>query len=330
MTMKKSVINRFAWTFVGALAGIFLTLAAVLTADSFAAITGSGPGGSFVTGDRWTASIAEKVRQDLNVLAAPKYWVGTADGNLANSVNLGALTTGLVLNTVTAGNATPSAYAGSTCATNTVATSLDASGALTCGITPSTASSTTTLTNKTLDAEGTGNAITLPFKQYVKACVTEGGSYNPYWDTAATNAPTATDEFGTNTNLCVESFPDPGPAYMWQHFALPSDWTGAVDVRFIWRTSATTGNVVWTVQGACVAAGGSIDPVLGNSSSVTSAAQATTNRVSIATLSGVTMTGCSAGNVWFYRIARDGTNASDTLAAAAELLGVEITYRRTM
>lgn len=57
-----------------------------------------------------------------------QYWVGTADGTLSAEKNLGALSTGLVINTA----GTPSAYAGSTCGANQYATTASASGALTC------------------------------------------------------------------------------------------------------------------------------------------------------------------------------------------------------
>lgn len=56
-----------------------------------------------------------------------QYWTGAADGTLSAEKNLGALSTGLVLNT----SGVPSQYAGTSC-TNQVLTALDASGAGTC------------------------------------------------------------------------------------------------------------------------------------------------------------------------------------------------------
>lgn len=55
------------------------------------------------------------------------YWTGSANGTLSAEVNLGALGTGLVINTA----GTPSIYAGQTC-TNQVVRVLGASGAATC------------------------------------------------------------------------------------------------------------------------------------------------------------------------------------------------------
>lgn len=59
------------------------------------------------------------------------YWVDQANGGLSAERNLGGLSTGLVLNTVTAGVGVPSAYAGTTC-TNQVLRLLSGAGAGTC------------------------------------------------------------------------------------------------------------------------------------------------------------------------------------------------------
>lgn len=61
-----------------------------------------------------------------------QYWTGAADATLSAEKNLGALGTGLVINT----SGVPSIYAGSACGAGQFATALDASGATTCS-TPS-------------------------------------------------------------------------------------------------------------------------------------------------------------------------------------------------
>lgn len=63
-----------------------------------------------------------------------QYWVGAADGTLTAEKNLGALATGLVINTA----GVPSAYAGSTCGAGQYASAASASGALTCAVPPGT------------------------------------------------------------------------------------------------------------------------------------------------------------------------------------------------
>lgn len=64
-------------------------------------------------------------------ISGEQYWVGAASANLSAEKNLGALSTGLVINTAGA----PSAYAGTSCAY--AVKTLDASGASTCTAAPS-------------------------------------------------------------------------------------------------------------------------------------------------------------------------------------------------
>lgn len=73
-----------------------------------------------------------------------EYWVATANGTLSAERNLGLLTTGLVLNTVTAAVGVPSTYAGTSC-TNQFPRSLSASAAATCASVSLTADVTGTL-----------------------------------------------------------------------------------------------------------------------------------------------------------------------------------------
>lgn len=85
-----------------------------------------------VSGDRWTCngSTYASVPYPNGGGGAPtdaEYWVGAANGSLSAEKNLGALGTGLVVNTAGA----PSAYAGTSC-TNQFPRSLNASGSATC------------------------------------------------------------------------------------------------------------------------------------------------------------------------------------------------------
>jgi hypothetical protein len=122
----------------------------------------------------WNGSTAvpcmDAVRDQLEAIvagggAAPTtalYWTGAADGTLSAEKNLGALGTGLVINTA----GVPSIYAGSACGGGQFATNLSASGALTCGdVAPSSASYWVRDANPGLDSEialsglGTGLVI---------------------------------------------------------------------------------------------------------------------------------------------------------------------------
>jgi hypothetical protein len=195
---------------------------------------------------------------------------------------------------------------------------------------------TKTLTNTTMDAEGTGNTLTIPSDILLPVVGCAGTTGTLMWDTLATLAPTATCSAGTtNTNMMrgVADFPDSDGDYSIQYsLKLPEDWTGNVDLRGYWRTTLTSGDVVWQVQTAC-RDDAEVDDVAWNSAqTVADTAKGTTNQLNAFSLSTLTMTGCSAGDIWHVRVLRNRTHASDTLgAAAASLAGsVSITLRRAI
>ncbi len=162
-------------------------------------------------------------------------------------------------------------------------------------------------------------------------CFDVGGTPSGYEDFAwGTNNANMICTVGSNTAFAAKGFPDATTTYAQRQTLLPSDWTGALDVKFVWYTSATTGNVVWQIQTACSASSETLDPSWNTASTVTQAAQGTTNRQSVATISAVTTTGCAAGELLFVRVFRDASHVSDTLAATANLIGLQVTYRRAM
>lgn len=96
-----------------------------------------------------------------------QYWTGAADAGLSAEHNLGALSTGLVINTT----GTPSAYAGTSC-TNQFPRSLSASGAATCA--------SVDLTN---DVTGTLPVGNLTDDASSGLCLLSGGAGDPAWTT---------------------------------------------------------------------------------------------------------------------------------------------------
>lgn len=77
------------------------------------------------------ASYADCVSSGGGASTSATYLTKTAESGLSAEFSLGTLTTGLLLNTVSAGTGTPSAYAGTSC-TNQFPRSLNASGVATC------------------------------------------------------------------------------------------------------------------------------------------------------------------------------------------------------
>jgi hypothetical protein len=192
--------------------------------------------------------------------------------------------------------------------------------------------STKTLTNTTIDVEGTGNVITTISEVPMPLVSCSGLTGSLIWDTLATLAPTATCTAGTtNTTMMrgVADFPDSDGDYSVQQATwLPDDFTGAIDAAFLWRTTATSGNAVWQIQTACRANGEVDDLAWNTASTVTDAALGTTNFLNTASITGVTTTGCAAGELMHVRVLRNRTHASDTMAAAISLSMVKLKVRR--
>ena len=191
---------------------------------------------------------------------------------------------------------------------------------------------TDTLTNKTIDAEGTGNTITIVDKFSLMAA--GGTAAAPYllWNTLATNAPTPTCAAGvTETTLldCYATFPDSDGDYSLQvPFFLPSDWTGNIDLKLKWKAAATSGDVVWQATMVCRADAEINDAAFNSANTVTDTAKGTTLQLNDASITSMTTTGCSAGELATLKVFRNRTNGSDTITGTVLLEGVEVTLRR--
>ena len=190
-----------------------------------------------------------------------------------------------------------------------------------------TASSTTTFTNKTLDAEGTGNVLTIPRRIWLPAAGCNNATAGSVWDLPTTAPAVAACVTGTNTQKGVLDFADASDLSAQLTYALPSTWTGAIDAKVKWFSATTTGDVVWQLQTICAADAETDDPAFNTASTVTDTAKGTTNQLNDASITGVTTTGCAAGELMHINIRRDAGHASDTHAATARLVGVELTMR---
>lgn len=191
---------------------------------------------------------------------------------------------------------------------------------------------TDTFTNKTVDVEGTGNTYTIPVKVFLPAAGCNNTTAGSFWDLPTSTAAVPACVTGSNTQKGVLDFADSGPFVAQNMLILPADWAGAIDARIIWTTSATSGNAKWSLATICTDTGATAtdDPSFNTASTVTTAAAGTANRVQTSSITGVTATGCSAGNLLHLKIARDGTDGSDTIGATARLIGIEFTIRRAM
>ena len=288
------------------------------------------------------------------------YITQTPDATLSAEQALSALATGILKNTTTTGilsiavagdfptlnqsttgnaaTATALAANGANCSAGYYPLGVDASGAVesctAAGGGSHTESSADTLTNKTLDVEGTGNNITtVQHLGYVTATCQMGVASTGF-ALGSTNYPTATCVEGTNSVYGTLSFAENGAGAAQSiqgRFRLANDWTGGIDVNATWRTSAIAGDVVWQIQTACVADGETGDPAWNAAQAFAAdVAKGTTLQWNDVTqLTGLTTTGCAAGETLLFKFLRDATDAGDTLAAAAELIWVQFKVRRT-
>jgi len=152
------------------------------------------------------------------------------------------------------------------------------------------------------------------------------------WDLPTAASAVAACVTGTNTQKGVLDFVDTSGGVSAQNgFQLPSDFSGAIDARITWTTTATTGNAKWSLSTICTAtdATETDDAAFNTASTQISAAPGVANRVQTSSITGLTITGCAAGELMHVKVFRDGADADDTIAATARLVGVEITYRRS-
>lgn len=193
------------------------------------------------------------------------------------------------------------------------------------------AQNTITARNFQLNAESTGNVLTLPFKEWIPAAICNNATPASHgWSFPTSNPGVPACLTGSNTQIGLMDFADASDLSGQFHLRLPADWTSTVDVAIKWLTTATSGDVVWQVQTICVADAETSDPAFNTASTVTDTAKGTTVQQNDAAITGLTVTGCAAGEIMFVKVRRDAAHASDTLAATARLIGLELTFRRAI
>lgn len=200
------------------------------------------------------------------------------------------------------------------------------------------AQNTVNLLNTRYNAESTGNVLTLPDPIWWPAvtCQAAGGwASDWHYSTAATDAPTPTCDFSAPTGNIVGrlDFDDSATEYIYREVQLPKYWSGTIDIKLAWFTSATSGNVVWQIQTTCTADNETLAPgsiTYNAAQTITDAAKGSASLLNYATLTNVTTTNCAAEELLRLKIYRDPTHGSDTIGAFAGLVGVEWTYRRAI
>jgi len=186
---------------------------------------------------------------------------------------------------------------------------------------------TDTLTNKTIDAEATGNNITQPTRLWFPAAGCQNAAPTGYWDMGTATIPSAVCATGTNVVKGLLRYTATGQSAQF-HYLMPSDTkaSGTMDINLLWTTSTVSGTATWAVDAVCTSAGSTDDPAFTAlwAPSV-STASGTATAINLVSTTGLTAP-CSAGQIMHLRarLATAGT------ATNADVYGVEIIYRRTM
>lgn len=250
-----------------------------------------------------------------------------AIGRAANDLDLFGFT-GILFGSNTSGNvlrANGTHFIAATLAAADLSNGVTGSGAVVLGTSP---------TNLTLDAEGTGNVITIPIKIWLPAAGCNNATASTFWDLPTSTPAAPACVTGTNTQKGVLAYADTAGGFSAQTTELlPSDWSGNIDARIIWFTPATGGNAKWSLSTICtsVSATATDDPAFNTASTVTTAAPTgAANQIQTSSISAITVTGCSAGQLLHIKLFRDGNDAADTIANTAQFYGLELTLRRAM
>lgn len=190
----------------------------------------------------------------------------------------------------------------------------------------STANSTNTLSNKTLDASATGNVLTqkrqLPLFRFPDKVDGAGCTYVNTNDFTAVTfmRPSFSAAGATNANFCTFSV------------LVPPDWDTTVDPTAsikVNEVSADAGAITFTLGMASVANGSSSTPTAANYATL-GITSASGSAGVVEGVSNVTLTGwgsaATPGQWLFIQLQHDGSDAS---ASDQALLALEITYTST-
>lgn len=109
-------------------------------------------------------------------------------------------------------------------------------------------------------------------------------------------------------------------------FQVPASYVGTPKLQVVWKSTATSGAVVWDVDFAAKAVNETLDPAAADESetvTTTTDATALDRNESEVTPTGSTF---AAEDLVFVKVSRDGVDAADTMAAEALLEGIAFEF----
>ncbi|HXE91298.1 MAG TPA: right-handed parallel beta-helix repeat-containing protein [Terriglobales bacterium] len=216
--------------------------------------------------------------------------------------------------------------------TSVVAPTVNATTALQTGGTTRIDSSGT-VTNVSLDAEGTGNTVTLPSKLYWAAGGCDGTTAGSALDLPTSGA-AGKACIGSGPRYGVLTFADAATSTAYWHWQFPADWASAtaVDLKITYTgDTSSTNNIVLQPAQACVGNDEDLlNPTFTTTTSATGAGPTTAGQRKTLTFSNITTTGCAANETVIFRLQRLGGDASDAYTGVLQVLAIEGTARRAM
>lgn len=150
---------------------------------------------------------------------------------------------------------------------------------------------------------------------------------------SATTSGPASAQYESSTNdrnLKVLDFDASADEHAHFNISFPKGWDeGTITFRVKWQSTATdTDGVAWGLEGTAISDNESLDAAWGTAVVVTDDAQsAAGEQYTTSESSAVTIAGSPAeGDVCYFRIFRDVSDANDDMTEDARLIGVEIFY----
>lgn len=152
---------------------------------------------------------------------------------------------------------------------------------------------------------------------------------------ATTNGAAQNKNVSTNNveNWYSLDFNDTTQQFAHAVLAMPSDWdAGTITAKFHWTANSTsTSGVVWALEGVSLGNDETIDAAYGTAQQIADSNTATALQLHISDATpAITIAGAGASDLVMYRVKRVPADGSDTLVGDAKLLGVVITFGRTV
>lgn len=191
-----------------------------------------------------------------------------------------------------------------------------------------------TVWNKTVNAEATGNLITIVREYRFPMAGANGTTAGSVWNLPTTNPAVASAIQGTNVIQGVLNFPAAADTSAQVEHWISRFWDGGqVDAELTWMATPTTGTVVMNLQTVCIADGETNDPSFNATSAnntFTDAVKGTTLQTNLATVASLTMTGCAPGERLILKLRR-ASAPTDTMAGApVSALNLKLWFREVL